>query len=744
MLKTPKTLNIFFLFLILLSNKALCQSLKGRIIDKQKEPIPGAYVFFHKNDKHAHSSLFGDFEIEGVSKGDTLVVSHVGYDGLSIIVDNPSREMTIVLTEKSMQLNELTITPELDAITLFTKLDLNTTPVNSSQEVLRKVPGLIIGQHAGGGKAEQLFLRGFDIDHGTDINITVDGLPVNMVSHAHGQGYADLHFLIPETIQKIDFGKGPYYADQGNFATAGFVAFETKERLKNSRVQFEYGRFNTTRTLGLFNLLNQERHSAYLATDYQLTDGPVESPQNFRRINLMSKFTTRFENDDKLSVSVSRFTSRWDASGQIPQRLIDNGTITRWGAVDDTEGGNTARTNISLRYTKKIDNDSYVKSLVYFSDYDFELYSNFTFFLLDSVNGDQIRQKENRQIFGLNSEWNRSLHSSRTDVLLKGGIGFRNDQVNGVELSHTANRRTTLQNTQLGDVYETNLYGYASAELEFGRLMVNPGLRLDFFNYNYNDFTITRYKTLTAEKSLLSPKLNILYNQSRNLQFYLKAGQGFHSNDARVAVETRGKEILPAAYGADLGLLWKLTPRLLVNTALWTLFLEQEFVYVGDAGIVEPSGRTRRSGIDLGLRYQLFRTLFFYSDVNYARGRSVDEQEGNNRIPLAPELTATGGLDVVNKNGLSGGIRFRYLADRPANEDNSIVAEGYFITDMNVNYTRQNLTFGFSIENLLNQEWKEAQFATESRLLNEAEPVEEIHFTPGTPFFIKGSIAYRF
>lgn len=717
------------------------QTLEGRIVDIKKQPIVGVTILFHRTELHTHTNVFGEFELENVIKGDTIVISSIGFKGKTILIDSPFKELAITLEEEIFELGDVTVTNDLDALNIFTDIDMLTTPVKSSQELLQKIPGLIIGQHAGGGKAEQIFLRGFDIDHGTDINITVDGLPVNMVSHAHGQGYADLHFLIPETIDKVDFGKGPYYADQGNFTTAGYAAFKTKDRLDESTLKMEYGSFNAFRTLGMFNIISTERQSAYIASDIQLSDGPFESSQNFRRINLVGKYTNRLANDDILSISLSRFRSQWDASGQIPIRLVENGTIGRFGAVDDTEGGTTGRTNLKIDYTKKIDKTAYVKSSVFFSQYDFELFSNFTFFLEDPVNGDQIRQSESRQIVGASSEWNKFLHH---DIALRIGGGFRNDRVTDVGLARTLNRKTTLQDIQLGDVDETNLYTYASAEFELGKWLINPALRADLFSFKYIDVTATLFETQSESKGILSPKLNILFNQSEDIQYYFKTGVGFHSNDTRVVVAQAGTSILPAAYGSDLGVIWKPNSKLLINTALWSLFLDQEFVYVGDAGIVEPSGRTTRSGIDFSLRYQASPVLFLYGDVNYSKPRSRDEPDTDNRIPLAPEFTTTGGIDVVGYKNFSGGLKFRYIADRPANEDNSIVAEGYFITDLNVNYTLGNMVIGISVENLFDSEWKETQFATESRLFNEAQSVEEIHFTPGTPFAVRGGITFKF
>lgn len=740
MISKVKHLFTGFLFL-LLSVSTQAQTVEGRIVDIKKQPIAGATVLFHRTEQHTHSNVFGEFEVEDVIKGDTLVISSIGFKGKTVIITDVFQELIVTLEEEVFELDEVVVTNEIDALNIFTDIDMRTTPVKSSQEVLQKIPGLIIGQHAGGGKAEQIFLRGFDIDHGTDINITVDGLPVNMVSHAHGQGYADLHFVIPETIDKVDFGKGPYYANQGNFTTAGYAAFKTKDRLNESIVKTEYGSFNSIRTLGMFNLLNTERQSAYFASDLQLTDGPFISSQNFRRLNLMGRYTNRLVNEDIISITVSRFSSEWDASGQIPVRLVENGTLGRFGAVDDTEGGTTSRTNVKLDYTKRIDRETFLKSTVFFSQYDFELFSNFTFFLEDPVNGDQIRQQESRQIIGAHSEWNKYMHHN---FLIKAGAGFRNDRVTDVGLSRTLNRSTTLENIQLGDVDETNVFAYAGVELELGKWLINPALRLDYFDFKYYDKTVTLYDNQSENKGILSPKLNILYNRSEDIQYYFKTGVGFHSNDTRVVVAQDGTSILPAAYGSDLGIIWKPTSKLLVNAALWSLFLDQEFVYVGDAGIVEPSGRTTRSGVDLSLRYQASRNLFLYGDVNYSRPRSRDEPDGSNRIPLAPEFTTTGGIDVVDYNNFSGGIKFRYIADRPANEDNSIVAEGYFITDLNVNYTWGNVVFGLAVENLFDSEWKETQFATESRLFNEAQSVEEIHFTPGTPFAIRGGLTFKF
>lgn len=720
------------------------QNIKGLILNEINQPLEAAYIYNLNSKSHAHTTENGIFVITETKIGDSLRVGLLGYK-TKILVLNQTEDIKIILEEKTFQLDEMILKEELNTVSTISRLDLKITPVSSSQEVLRKVPGLFIGQHAGGGKAEQIFLRGFDIDHGTDVSISVDGIPVNMVSHAHGQGYSDLHFVIPETVNKIDFGKGAYYASEGDFNTAGYVNFKTKDYLKQSQISVSAGQFNTLRTVGLFNLLeNTKNQNAYVAMEYIATDGPFKSPQNFNRINLFGKYVMYSPENDKLTLTASHFTSRWDASGQIPQREVDNGNIARFGAIDDTEGGTTKRTNFNITFNKFISKNTKLSANAFYSHYAFELYSNFTFFLEDPVNGDQIKQKENRNIFGANTTLNYTTYLGNTELNLTTGLGVRHDTTDDVELSRTLNRTTTLQNIQLGDINQTNIDVFVNAEFELGKFKIAPALRLDYFKFLYNNQLQTNYQTQSETKTILSPKLNFYYNTKDNLQLYLKSGIGFHSNDARVVVANGGEDVLPRSYGADLGTVWKPFPKLVVNSALWYLFLEQEFVYVGDAGIVEPSGKTRRYGLDLGLRYQINDWLFLDSDATLTNARSIDDLNGQDYIPLAPDFTLTTGLSVSDLNNFSGGLRFRYLDNRPANEDNSIMAEGYFVTDFNINYKMKNLTLGLAVENLFNVDWNETQFATESRLQNETQSVEEIHFTPGSPFFIKGTVRYNF
>lgn len=740
---------ILLLVIVVVPGSLFAQALKGRVTDTGGSSLPGAYIIHLVSEHHAHTNEEGYFVLAGVNLGDTVQVSYIGYETKLVRVESLSDDILVRLNETALELSGLVFSDDVDPVVTLASIDLKINPVNTSQEILRRVPGLFIGQHAGGGKAEQIFLRGFDIDHGTDINITVDGAPVNMVSHAHGQGYSDLHWLIPETIERVDFNKGPYNADKGNFATAGYVNYQTKKVLDKNSITVQGGSFNTIRTVGLFNLLNDDRQNAYFASEYLYSDGPFESSQNFYRLNLMGRYNVKLRNGGDMSITASHFSSQWDASGQIPDRAVASGQITRFGALDDTEGGYTNRTNLYLNHTKIVNDNLFVRSNAYYSLYNFELYSNFTFFLEDSLNGDQIRQKENRRLFGAESQLNYFKSISGAEYNLQFGVGLRSDVVRDNELSKTMNRDSTQYTTQLGDVTESNYYTYLNFDLYLGKLRINPGLRADFFTYLYHDKLSPAYDPKSLSKPVISPKLNFIYTLSENTQLFLKSGIGFHTNDTRVVLERdNNQDIIPQAYGVDLGGNFKPFPRLILNTALWYLFLEQEFVYVGDAGIVEPSGKSERKGFDCGFRYQVAKWLYWDADFTFSDARSVEEDEGQDFIPLAPRITTTTGL-AVRHNALAGSLRARYLQDRPANEDNSVVARGYTVFDTNVTYKYRAVTFGLFIENLFNVDWDETQFDTESRIRLadgslEPAPISEIHFTPGTPLNIKGSIRYEF
>jgi outer membrane receptor protein involved in Fe transport len=752
-----RSLRLFCFFISFFTTiDAFSQSgtIQGFIRDMDtKTPITGASINLADNPKGDNTDAFGSFRFTNLAVGQyELVASHIGYRTEIVPVEvkeNFVSTLTVNMKKGNLDLSEVRLNSiRTSGLNTLSQVDIMLRPVNTAQDVLRIVPGVFIAQHAGGGKAEQIFLRGFDIDHGTDISLTVDGMPVNMVSHAHGQGYADLHFLIPETIEKVTFEMGPYTAEKGNLATAGFVDFRTKDFLNNNTIKVEAGQFNTQRISGLLKLYNKEtekkREQFYIASEYFHNDSYFESPQNFHRFNIMGKYNLWLGNQSQLTITASTFDSKWNASGQVPDRAVRNSMITRFGSIDNSEGGNTSRSNLNIRFTHQLKNNWKLAQQVFYSRYHFNLYSNFTFFLEDPVNGDEINQRESRNIFGSNTvaskTWLVGNKKATTDI----GGGFRYDDVNDIELSKVVKRQFVID-VQKGDVREENAFVYIDQQLQLNdKFSIDGGIRYDYFRFGYKDELAGETSFRHQTKGTISPKLNFNYSPSSHIKLFFNNGIGFHSNDTRVILDNQATDILPKVYGTDLGIILKPVKQLVLKTTLWHLYSQQEFVYVGDAGIVEPSGKTRRMGIDLSARYQFNHWLFADLDLNLTKARAIGEQKGEDHVPLAPSFTSIGGLTAKFKNGFTGSFRYRFIDDRPANEDYSVTAHGYFIADIVLNYRVRKFEFFVSMENMLNRKWNEAQFDTESRLQMEPNSVSEIHYTPGTPRFLKGGISINF
>ena len=318
---------------------------RGKVIDKNtREPLESALI--SSNQKQTLTDKNGNFTLNNISHQDSFTVSYIGYTTKIIPATSLNNQENIQLERGTVDLKDIVISTRVNSISTtkaLSSIDLNMKPARSAQDLLRLVPGLFIAQQVGGGKAEQIFLRGFDADHGTDVNISVDDMPVNLVSQAHGQGWADLHYLIPETVGSYDFGKGPYYANKGDFCTAGFVNYNTLNVLENNMVKVEAGRFNTARAVAMINLLSnkakEKGQSAYVAGEALYTNGPFDYKQHFKRFNLFGKFNTQIGSNTKLTATLSTFASNWRASGEIPMRAVSEGYIPdRFGVLDSGQG----------------------------------------------------------------------------------------------------------------------------------------------------------------------------------------------------------------------------------------------------------------------------------------------------------------------------------------------------------------------------------------------------------------------
>ena len=731
------------------------KNISGEVTDLNTlEPLESSIVSIAGENNNTITDKNGKFTLKNVGNHATIIIASIGYNTKQITVEVVSKIIHIQLEKGLINLKDVVVTNKLNSIVTsraLTSIDLNMKPARSAQDLLRLVPGLFIAQQVGGGKAEQIFLRGFDADHGTDVSISVDGMPVNLVSHAHGHGWADLHFIIPETIGNYDFGKGPYYADKGDLATAGYVSYSTLNNVKESMIKIEAGQFNTARTVAMINLLSNKAkargQSAYIAGEALYTDGPFTYGQNFKRFNLFGKFVTPLNDNNKLSVIVSTFTSKWKASGEIPDRAVKEGYIQdRFGVIDSGQGGNVNRTNAIIKLTTALKNNITLTNEAYYTSYNFNLFTNFTFYLVDPINGDEFNQHEERDMYGYNSKISHQNILKNSVITTTAGIGIRYDQTHPSWLAHSLNHGI-LNYLQFGNIKETNVNGYADKTLEIGKWLFNAGLRYDFFNFYYKSMVpksdsagdVFIGKNTTQTKALFSPKFNIQYTVNPHFQIYLKTGQGFHSNDARVVIAGKGLPTLPVAYGTDLGINYKPLPRLYINAALWYIYLQQEFTYGNDYGdeSVKAGGKTGRSGIDFSARYQINNWLYGDLNLDAARPRSLEDPKGQDYLPTAPTFTSTAGLYIKMKGGFNGGISYRYLHDRPANNDYSLTAKGYFLADLTANYTRPNYEIGVAIENLFNRKWSESQIEYVSRLKNETAPIDEVSYTAGVPFFAK-------
>ncbi len=731
---------LFFFYYTVLGQTII----KGRVIDKiSREPLVNAVVTAGRT---AITDQQGNFELRPSGGVDSVRVSFVGYRSLSV---GAGKSMLIELSPGGVDLRAITIVPLPNnaSFSTISSIDLNMHALNSAQDLMRLVPGLSLMQHQGGGIADHIFYRGFDADHGTDVNVSVDEMPLNLVSHAHGQGFSDLHFMIPELASSLEYGKGPYYTDHGDFTTAGYLAFKTTDVLEHSEVKLEGGAFNTGRAVALVNLLSdkarQRGESAYIAGEGFYTDGPYNYAEHFNRGNLFGKYILPLSPKTQLKVTLSSFSSLWRSSGEIPTRAVSEGLISKWGYIDSAQGGNTARTTGIIRLTTALSDKLLLENQAYYSHYFFNLNYDETFFADDPVNGDQLRQRESRDLYGYNGKISLHSYLNNNGVLTSTfGLGFQLNNIHGSELSHTQDYNHVLDYIQHGNPREWTMNAFWDEQYRSGKWLLDAGVRLDYLNFYYQD--LLNPTQPAVGKAIASPKLNLAYTFNNQLQAYVKLGKGFHSNDVKIVAQNKGLDDLPAAYGADLGINWKPVPQLYINAALWYLFLEQEFTYNGDDGTFSPGDKTRREGIDLSARYEFTRWLYADFDIIFCRARDAQASKGNNYLPLSVPLYSSGGLYFKLPNGLNGGWSARYMKNRPATSDNTLVAQGYFLNDLTANITKRRYEIGLEVQNLFNTSWKDAQYEVESQLKGESQPVDDISFTPGMPFFLKLKFAVFF
>lgn len=609
--------------------------------------------------------------------------------------------------------------------------DFAVRPLLRPGELIEAVPGLAATQHSGAGKANQYFLRGFNLDHGTDLSASLDGVPLNLPSHGHGQGYLDLNLLTPEFVHDIGFKKGPYSAESGDFATAGAVAFETADHLHGDGLQAWIGENDYYRAVGS-KALSQ---NVLVAADVSTARGAWSTPEDLKKINLLGRALV-----GGWSITALAYDADWNATDQIPRRAVEDGRLGYLDAVDKTDGGNTSRYILSARRRDLLRG---LDSVVYVQRYRLDLYSNFTYFLEDPVHGDQFEQVDQRWIYGgaLTKRWTLGDGwSART------GMSARVDDIGKVGLYRTTARvrRETVRQDALTE-WSTALWGEASRSI--GGLDATLGVRADAMGADVKAGDPRNAGDVSD--LLVSPKLALAWRLSRTFELYADAGRGFHSNDARGAVITvdpvtgdpaERAPLLSPSDGAELGLRWRRSG-LTLTAAAWALRVDSELVYVGDAGFTEAAGATRRKGIELLADWRPTARLNLTASYAGTHARFTN----GDRIPNAVGSVLSAGASWKLGQASTLSLTWRRLGAAPLIEDNSVrsrptsLVNALFVQD----FGKANLMV--EVLNLTNSKKDDIAYAYASRLPGEpADGVEDIHFHPVEPRAIRAGIKINF
>ena len=382
-------------------------------------------------------------------------------------------------------------------------VQLEGRPVLRSGEILEVVPGLIVTQHSGDGKANQYFLRGFNLDHGTDFATRVDGVPVNMPTHAHGQGYTDINFLIPELIDEVRYRKGTYYAEQGNFSAAGSVDLIYRRTLPEPMISLTIGEDDYYRGLVAGSTALGEG-SLLVSVDYSSTDGPWELPQDFRKLNGLLKYT-RGDDERGFGLTAGAYDGDWRSTDQVPLRAVRTGEISRFGYVDATDGGDSHRYSLSLDAWSREGGHGWSAN-AYAVDYGLDLFSNFTY-ALDQDNGDQFEQFDSRQVYGVSAQRDWGLSLTALPGVLRSGLEVRHDDIDPVGL-HVTTARMRQDTIREDSVKQTSYSAWIAHEQRWMTwLRTELGLRADYFEFDVDsDLSANSGR---VDDSIVSPKLGI-------------------------------------------------------------------------------------------------------------------------------------------------------------------------------------------------------------------------------------------
>lgn len=642
---------------------------------------------------------------------------------------------------------------------------LRRRPYFNAGDLLNGAPGFYVVQHGGGGKAQQYFLRGFDADHGTDVALFVDDVPVNMPTHGHGQGYSDLNWIIPELVETIEVRKGPFFAEFGDHAVAGSVNYRLRTDLPQSFVTGSVGMFDTYRAVAAARFRSGSNTPLFAAEVYR-TNGPFTEGERYRRVSLVSRGSESVAGG-KLTWTAQTFLSAWRAAGQIPLRAVRAGTISRFGAIDPNEGGNSQRHSLALDYRSRTSPDSEVHLTAWIARNRLNLYSNFGLFAGDRIDGDMVRQVDDRVYTGMRAAWVLERQLGGLRVLTRMGTQARYD-MSKPSVAHAPRRmvQSTLTSSTVDEV-AAGLFG--ELDLRWSHwLRAVAGVRYDAVMVQVQD---RMRDEGAAERSgerfadIVSPKLSLIFHAHEWLDLYANFGSGYHSNDARGMVLRGSSRVDPfaRALAYELGARLMQGRRWQLSWSGYLLDLASETVFVGDDGSTEPRGKTRRLGTELNAALQLLPWLKWDGSLSYSRAAFVDNAGNADAVALAPRWLLQSGIEAEHTTGVAGRVSLLWVGDRPATEDGALTAEGFVRLDATLEYRQPWYGLQLAVQNLTDASYRSAQFASVTRLQNESGEgscpsgtrassdeggafvgCEDITFTPGLPITVMGSASLYF
>jgi hypothetical protein len=633
-----------------------------------------------------------------------------------------------------------------------TSSQIGTRPIMRAGEVLETVPGVIISQHSGEGKANQYYLRGFNLDHGTDFAMTVAGMPVNLPTHGHGHGYSDANFLIPELVSGVQYSKGPYFAQLGDFSSAGSANINYVDRIGGDKflARIGTGEHGWSRALVASSPRVAGGRLLY-ALELGQNDGPWVRPDRYKKVNGLLRYS-RSMGPNSLSLTGMAYRASWNSTDQVPARAIESGALDRFGSFDSTDGGQTSRYGGVVDW-QLATGTGITRMTGYGFHYDVNLFSNFTYALDDPENGDQFEQADSRFVAGgrVAHYWMNSW-AERT-VFHTVGVQARNDSIGGVGLYRTRQRQrlSTIREDEVrqtsGAVFYENKFHWSP------KVRTEVGVRADIYRFRVNSDTPVNSGDQVA--GIVSPKASVVLSPFTSTEVYVNAGMGFHSNDARGATITLdpstgepAERVTPLvrATGGEIGIRTVAFPRTQLTLTLWTLALDSELLFVGDAGTTEASRPSRRTGIEATAYFRPFDWLTLDGDVAFSRARFSDTDPAGARIPGSAGAVVSAGVSVSEYKRLSGSARVRYFGPRPLIEDDSVRSNATSLLNAQATYRlgRQTRVIVDAF-NVFNRRASDIDYFYTSRLPGEPQGgIGDVHLHPTLPRSFRVSLEFGF